>query len=81
METQLNFIRVKDIPLDVTLGDLSANISKAYKIMAAIHEGRTVDAFNLANEILKANDAIVEQRVDKDVTRRLMKNAQDPNLN
>ena len=58
-------IRIKDIPLTATMGELALNVSKAYKVMEAISEGRTQDAFDIAREILNDNDAIIERQVDK----------------
>lgn len=78
---KLNFIRVQDIPLTVTLGEISTNVVKANKIMIAITEGRTEDAFNLANEILNANDAIAKREIDEETVRRLMNDGQRTNLN
>jgi hypothetical protein len=81
MNDELYFIRVKDIPLTTTVGEIATNISKAYKIMTAIHEGRNADAFNLANEILNSNDEIIEREISKETLSQLMRNSQKKDLN
>ncbi|MDH6342931.1 ferritin-like protein [Parabacteroides sp. PFB2-12] len=60
-------IRLVDIPLEVTFGEICRNVSNAYKIMQAITEGRTNDAFDLAKTILNENDAIHDRQINKQV--------------
>ncbi len=72
MKVKEERILIKDLPIITTLGHIGMNVSKTYKIMVAIHEGRTDDAFNLANEILEANDAIIEEQIDKEELMKLI---------
>lgn len=59
-------IDIRDTPLSISLGNVCQNVSWAYRIMEAIHEGRYDEAFEIANKIFKLNDAIIDEQVDRD---------------
>ena len=72
-------ILIREIPIIVTLGDLCLNVSMAYDIMVAIHEGRTDEAFNLANDLLNRNDQLAEAQAPKEKVKRLLNMAEGQN--
>ena len=63
---------IREIPIIVTLGDLSLNVKQAYQIMVAINEGRTNEAFNIANDLLNRNDQLAEAQAPKESVMRLL---------
>ena len=65
-------IRVKDIPIIVRLEDLCENVGKAFRIMELIRDGKHFEAFDIAVDILKANDAIIEQQVNKEEVMKII---------
>ena len=59
-------ILIKDLPIITRLENVCMNVSRAHKIMAAIAAGKHWEAFDIAQEILNDNDAIIEQQIDKE---------------
>ena len=59
-------IKIKDLPIIVRLEDLCENVGKAFKIMELIRDGKHYEAFDIATELLKYNDALIEGQVDKE---------------
>ena len=68
-------IRIKDIPLSVTMSELCQNVSWSYKIMQLIAGKRYNEAFDLANTILNHNNAIVSKQVDTEAVMKLINSA------
>lgn len=64
-EMILDEIRLQDIPLTITLGELCGNVSKAYQIMEFVLKGEYSCAFDIACQLLTVNDALIEQQVNK----------------
>lgn len=59
-------ILIKDIPLMIRLEDLCYNVGKADEIMKAVLDGDYWKAAYIASEILRYNDRLIEERVNKD---------------
>ncbi|MGV8139478.1 MAG: hypothetical protein AB2L20_30140 [Mangrovibacterium sp.] len=78
---ELELIRIKDIPVDCRLEEVVLNMSKAFKIMKAIHAGRYNEAFDLAEEIVTANDLIIDQRIGREKLKEILNKSQNPELN
>lgn len=71
-EMILDEIKLQDIPLMITLGELCGNVSKAYQIMEFILKGEYSCAFDTACQLLIANDALMEQQVNKSEIQKLI---------
>jgi len=65
-------IRLRDIPLVVTMGDLCENVSRLFEIMKLINKGRANDAFWIADDLIKKNSALIDEQIDREAVQKIL---------